>query len=237
MPGEDASFQRRQDRVVEPHQPGEELLAGSQAREEVVAELLLDGAVGVAGGAELTEGRGTLAHAARVAAPPIRPDERSSSVDAADGQLDAAQRLRQLHGAAPVAVLVVGVGAPARAAAARWARHRVCAAWRSTAGCCHRDLRRRPARRWRSAARRPRPNSLAPHSAAAVCPSWSAVWMSQPPRHQRFRVVEVAEQRCVVQRRASHEVRRGTVLNQSHRVPIDPQAPGLNPLVSDRGRK
>ncbi len=42
-----------------------------------------------------------------------------------------------------------------------------------------------------------------------------------PLGDQVLGAMEVAEQRRVVQRYASHEVRGGSVLNHSHEVPID----------------
>jgi hypothetical protein len=56
--GEDAPLQRRQNRVREPHDGSEHRLLGPEAAGEVGAELLLDGAVGVAGGSKFGEGGG-----------------------------------------------------------------------------------------------------------------------------------------------------------------------------------
>ena len=58
--GQDAALQRRQHGVVEPDEAGEEVLAGLQPREQVVAELLLHGSVGVARGPELADGARTV---------------------------------------------------------------------------------------------------------------------------------------------------------------------------------
>ena len=64
---EDAAFEPRQDRVVEAEDAGEELVAALELRQQVRAELLLDGAVLVAGGAELAD-RGRRRHGTRVRA-------------------------------------------------------------------------------------------------------------------------------------------------------------------------
>ena len=51
---------------LEPDEPGEQVVTGGQLREQVVAELLLHGAVGEAGRAQGAEGRGEIGHATRV---------------------------------------------------------------------------------------------------------------------------------------------------------------------------
>jgi hypothetical protein len=56
--GEDAPLQRREHRVREAHDGFEHRLLGAEPAGEVGAELLLDGAVGVAGGSKLGESGG-----------------------------------------------------------------------------------------------------------------------------------------------------------------------------------
>ena len=60
--GQDAALHRRQHGVVEPNEAGEEIGSGFQAGEEVLAELLLHGAIGVARGPELADGAGWFGH-------------------------------------------------------------------------------------------------------------------------------------------------------------------------------
>ena len=55
MPREDPALEPGQDRLVEPDDPGEQLFAALELRQQVRAELVLDGAVRVSGVAELAD--------------------------------------------------------------------------------------------------------------------------------------------------------------------------------------
>jgi hypothetical protein len=58
VPGQDPPLQGGEDRVVEADDRREQLLALRQSSQQVLAELFLDAAIGIAGGAKLADGGG-----------------------------------------------------------------------------------------------------------------------------------------------------------------------------------
>ena len=238
MAREDAALERGQHRVVEADEPGEQLPTGGERGEQVVAELLLDGAVGEAGRAQGAEGHREVGH----------DDQRRPVADKV-GCGDHGSRVSS-RCAAPCRRR----RAPSRASGGvrpSWFSWWGSAPWPSSSCTIGPSPRVRKVAYHRGVL----PSTSSASTSAPFDSSSSADGHGASLRrvvqrrltvvvdgrdvgarrvHELLRPVEVAEQRCVVQRHATRHVRRRPVLHQRHRSRIGRSRVVTEPLTSLR---